>query len=132
MSTFALQIVTPDGAFYDGEAEKVIVRTIDGDVCILPHHTEYITALGTGEARVTVDGEVHVAACSGGLLAVTGNKVRVVATTFEWEENIDAERAIQARDTAMLLLEKAEGDADIKLAKAKLARALTRIKVAGK
>ena len=34
MSTFHLQIVTPDGGFFDGEAEKLIVRAIDGDVCI--------------------------------------------------------------------------------------------------
>ena len=35
MSTFHLQIVMPDGGFFDGEAEKLIVRAIDGDVCIL-------------------------------------------------------------------------------------------------
>ena len=38
MSTFHLQIVTPDGGFFDGEAEKLIVRAIDGDVCILARH----------------------------------------------------------------------------------------------
>ena len=57
MSTFHLQIVTPDGGFFDGEAEKLIVRAIDGDVCILARHSPYVTALGTGEARVTIDGK---------------------------------------------------------------------------
>ena len=45
MSTFHLQIVTPDGGFFDGEAEKLIVRAIDGDVCILARHSPYVTAL---------------------------------------------------------------------------------------
>ena len=71
MSTFHLQIVTPDGGFFDGEAEKLIVRAIDGDVCILARHSPYVTALGTGEARVTIDGKRRRAACAGGMLAVT-------------------------------------------------------------
>ena len=80
MSTFHLQIVTPDGGFFDGEAEKLIVRAIDGDVCILARHSPYVTALGTGEARVTIDGKRRRAACAGGMLAVTKDNVRLVAT----------------------------------------------------
>ena len=48
MSAFHLQIVTPDGSFFDGEAERVIVRAIDGDICILPRHIPYVTALAMG------------------------------------------------------------------------------------
>ena len=70
MSTFHLQIVTPDGGFFDGEAEKLIVRAIDGDVCILARHSPYVTALGTGEARVTIDGKRRRAACAGGMLTM--------------------------------------------------------------
>ena len=65
MSAFHLQIVTPDGSFFDGEAERVIVRAIDGDICILPRHIPYVTALAMGEARVTVDGKVRRAAANG-------------------------------------------------------------------
>ena len=35
MEQFSLQIVTPDGVSFSGEAERLIVRTIEGDVCIL-------------------------------------------------------------------------------------------------
>jgi F-type H+-transporting ATPase subunit epsilon len=129
MATFHLQIVTPDGAFFDGEAERVIVRTIDGDVCILPHHIPYVTALGIGEARVTVDGKVRRAAASGGMLTVSSSCVRLVATTFEWAENIDAARAERARDAARERLQKAQDDVEMQLAKAKLARALARLQV---
>ena len=70
--TFELQIVTPDGLIFEGEAEKLFCRTIAGDVCILARHCDYMTALGMGEARVTMaDGTVRRAACIGGMLAVT-------------------------------------------------------------
>ena len=48
MSVFHLRIVTADGLYFDGEAQRVIARTIDGDVCILAHHTPYLPALGMG------------------------------------------------------------------------------------
>ena len=58
MEQFSLQIVTPDGVSFSGGAERLVVRTIEGDVCILANHVQYLTALGTGTARVTVDGEL--------------------------------------------------------------------------
>ena len=48
MSTFHLQVVTPDGCLFDGQAERVVCRTIEGDVCILARHSNYCTALGMG------------------------------------------------------------------------------------
>ena len=45
MSSFHLQIVTPDGSFFDGEANSVVVRTTGGYVSIYPHHTDYMRRL---------------------------------------------------------------------------------------
>lgn len=71
MSVFHLRIVTADGEFFNGEAQRVLVRTIDGDVSILANHIPYLTALGMGECRVTgADGETRRAACIGGMLSV--------------------------------------------------------------
>ena len=50
MSTFHLQIVTPDRMVFDGEAQKIILRTVNGDVCILPHHIDFAIPLGIGQA----------------------------------------------------------------------------------
>lgn len=131
MLTFHLQIVTPDGGFYDGEAEKLIVRALGGDVCILPRHAPYVTALGTGEATVVIDGQRRNAACAGGMLAVTQDDVRLVATTFEWAEDIDKNRAQRAKEEAERRIQNAKDSAELELAKAKLSRALARIKAAG-
>ena len=130
MTTFHLQIVTPDGGFYDGNAEKLIVRTLGGDVCILPRHTPYVTTLGTGEATVVIDGERRTAACSGGMLAVTQDDVRLVATTFEWAADIDKSRAQRAKEEAERRIQNAKDANELELAKAKLTRALVRIKTA--
>ncbi|WP_367924538.1 ATP synthase F1 subunit epsilon [uncultured Ruthenibacterium sp.] len=130
MSTFHLQIVTPDGEFFDGEAERISVRTIDGDVAILAKHVPYVTALGTGEAHVVVDGQTRRAAANGGMLAVTADHVRVVATTFEWAEEIDVERAKRAKEDAERRIQNAKDAHELQLAKARLSRALVRLNVA--
>lgn len=129
MSTFHLQIVTPDGLFFDGQAERVLVRTIVGDVCILPKHTEYLTAIGMGEAKVVVNGEARRAACIGGMLSVNKDEVRIAATTFEWAEEIDIDRAMRAKAKAEEILSQKLEARDEKLAQAKLSRALVRINV---
>lgn len=129
MSSFHLQIVTPDGEFFDGPAERVKVRTISGDVAILAGHIPYVTALGTGEASVTVEGEVRKAAASGGMLSVTPEGVRVVATTFEWAEDIDLDRAKRAKEKAEERIRKAQDARELELAKVKLSRALVRLNV---
>lgn len=129
-TTFELQIVTPDGQFFSGQAEKVLVRTIAGDVCILAHHIDYVTALGMGTAKVTVDGKDRHAACIGGMLTVAGGAVCIAATTFEWAEDIDVERAKRARQRAEDRLKAKAPDSDrreIEMAEAKLKRALVRI-----
>ena len=137
MEQFSLQIVTPDGVSFSGGAERLVVRTIEGDVCILANHVQYLTALGTGTARVTVDGETRRAACAGGMLAVTrdsGGKssVRLAATTFEWAEDIDAARAQHAKEHAEELLQHAHDRHEQSVAQARLNRALTRLGAAGK
>lgn len=127
MSTFHLQIVTPDGLMFDGQVKKVLVRTTEGDVGILSNHADYVTPLATGLARVTTEnGDTKIAACSGGLLSVKKGITRIAADTFEWAENIDVERARRAKERAEKRL-KETSEYEEKAAEIKLKRALTRI-----
>ncbi len=134
MSSFHLQIVTPDGLFYDGQAEKLDVRAVTGGVTILPRHINYVTPLGMGAATVTIDGSDRLAACIGGMLAVSGGEVKLIATTFEWADQIDQARAQRALTAAQEKLQRREelSEAEIQLAEAKLHRALVRTSLAGK
>ena len=131
MASFQLQIVTPDRNLYDGPAEKIIVRTVNGDVCIMAHHIDYITPLGVGETRVTDEnGNTRVAACNGGFLCVSGGAVRVMPISFEWADEIDLNRAQRAKEEAQVNLTAArKEDIGYKIAEYKLKRAMTRIQV---
>lgn len=130
-TTFHLQIVTPDKPVFDGQAEKIILRTITGDVCILAKHIDYAAPLGIGEARLTDEkGVTRIAACNGGLVSVADGEVRVIATTFEWQDEIDLERARRSQiETEETMRHLTPQDADYAVMEAKLKRALLRIKI---
>jgi F-type H+-transporting ATPase subunit epsilon len=80
------------------------------------------------------DGTVRTAACMGGMLNVMDGKVRVIATTWEWKDQIDLARAQKAKEAAeKRLAEKNRlSDKEIALAEAKLKRALVRSNVASR
>ena len=101
MTTFHLTVVTPDGCAFDGQAERVVCRAIDGDLAILAKHGDYCTALGMGEAHIVdADGQRRRAACMGGMLTVLNGDVHLVATTWEWAEEIDQARAEASKKRA--------------------------------
>ena len=132
MTSFPLKIVTPDGLIYDGEAEMVIVRTITGDMAFLARHINCVAPLGMGRATVIVDGQKRYAACIGGMITVVDGAVTLVPTTFEWADAIDADRAQASLDRAQKILDNKDNatETDLKLAEARLHRALVRKNVA--
>ena len=133
MSSFLLKIVTPDGLQFEGQAEKLIVRTTSGDVAILARHINFVAPLGMGQAIVVDDqGNRRTAACIGGMLSVINGQVDLVPTTFEWADEIDLDRAQRAFDRAdKIIKDSASSDTDVKMAEARLRRALVRKSVAG-
>ena len=131
MTPFPLKIVTPDGLIFDGNAEEVIVRAITGDIAILARHINCVAPLGMGRATIITGGERRYAACIGGLLSVVDGNVTLVPTTFEWAESIDAARAAASQHRAEAILRKNDSsDTELKLAQARLHRALVRQSVA--
>ena len=131
MKPFPLKIVTPDGIRFDGQAEELIVRTTTGDMGFMAGHINCCAPLGMGRATVIVDGMKRYGACIGGMVSVINGAVSLVPTTFEWAEDIDAERAEQSRKRAQAVLSsKTASETDILLAKARLRRALVRKSVA--
>ena len=117
---------------FNGEVERVKCRSITGDLAILAGHCNYCTALGMGQAYVQeADGTKRVASCIGGMLSVMNGACHLLATTWEWKDEIDIERARHAKEVAEERLKKPGiTDNDKKLAEAKLRRALVRIGVA--
>ena len=130
MTPFKLEIITPEKKFFDGETEQIIVRTTVGDVGILNGHEPYCAALGIGQMRIMIDGEFRHAATSGGIIKVSREKTVVLVDSCEWADEIDVDRAEQAKDTAEARIKSAQSDKQIKMAEYKLKRALNRINAA--
>lgn len=104
MSTFHLKISTPDGLLFDGDVERLRVRMIDGDVCLLAHHIDYVSAVGCRRS-VSCSGRWTKQAC--GLYwrhacPMIDNEANLIATTFEWAEDIDLARAQRAKGSGSI------------------------------
>ena len=131
MRTFPLRIGTPDGLLFEGEVVRVVCRGITGDLAILAGHCNYCTALGMGEAHVVMeDGTTREAACIGAMLNMMDGTCHLLATTWEWKEDIDEERAARAKQRAEeKLANKDLSYKEYKMAQAKLQRGLVRLSV---
>ena len=134
MATFPLKIMTPDGVAFDGAVTSVSCRTINGQLQLLARHIDICTALGMGEAHIKMeDGTVRRAACMGGMLSMLGGECHLLATTFEWADAIDKERAERSKARAEAILAQKNVDTrELELAEARLKRALVRSSVASR
>jgi len=76
-----VELITPTGSFFDGEAIQVTVPAIDGEMGILNHHADMLAALGNGPVRVMkMDGTVfNMNLAGGGFLQVSKNTVSILA-----------------------------------------------------
>ena len=131
MTQFPLKIVTPDGLKYDGQVEEVVVRTTSGDMGIQAGHISCVAPLGMGQSMIVADGKKRYGACIGGMVSVVNGQVHIVATTFEWADEIDVGRveASEKKAQAVLSDKNAEYN-DVRMAEARLKRALIRKNVA--
>lgn len=129
------KIVTPDGIFYQDDIFQVTAPAKNGEVTILPRHNPLISVLKAGELIISDKEGRHPMAVSGGFLEVRpGSTVIILADNVERAEEIDIERAEQARKRAeTLLLEAAQAeDVDYAKLQAVLERELNRISVGRK
>ncbi len=125
-----LEIVSPERRAYADEVDMVIVPGADGELGILPHHTQLISALGIGELRIKKGGTEQILLISGGFVEVRPDKVVVMADLAEHSDEIDEQRAVEARKRAEAELEQARDPVDIARVRAALQTALMRERIA--
>lgn len=130
MSTFRLQIITPEKVFFEGEVQRVIVRTSEGDAGILAKHEKYVAALPSGPVKITMaDGTERIAALSGGAVKVSPEQTAILANAVEWAEDIDIDWAKRSEADALRRKESSKTQEEMKYAELKLQRALNRLRV---
>lgn len=131
MQTIQVSVVTPDGKVYDGDVEMVSVRTIEGELGILPRHIPLVAPLAIGAARLKKGNDIEKIAVSGGFIEVRPDKVTILAEAAELASQIDVERAMRAKERAEKRLQQANKEnIDIVRAELALKRAINRINVA--
>ena len=125
-------IVTQERTVFSEMVDSVNLPGSEGRLGILPNHTPLLTTLAFGEVIVRRDGEEEYFAVGGGLAEIQPDKVIVLADSAEHVEEIDIERAEQARTQAEKAMEEGVPDDPDRYAqiRASLQRAQVRIDVA--
>ncbi len=133
MNTFSLRIVACNRVFYDGECEALIFPGYDGQMEILAHHEQMTTMVKIGEIRYKLPQcDWQKAVVSDGLIQVEHNHVNVIVYSAEKPEEIDAFRAEAALERAREQLQEKQSIMEYHVSRASLARAMARLKTAGK
>ena len=132
MAGIRCEIVTAERIVFDGDVDMVVAPGLEGQLGILPHHAPLITALSFGELMLDREGqEDEFIAIGGGFMEVGPDLVTILADSAERADEIDEERAEDARLRAEeTMAQKQREDADLARAEAALRRSVIRLKVA--
>ena len=130
MPKIKFEIVTAERDVYTDDVDVVIAPGIEGQLGILPNHAPLLTMLQPGELVVRKGSEETAIFVTGGFLEVMQNRVTVLADVAERAEEIDIEKAEEAKRRAEERLRLRPTEMDLTAAEAALRRALIRIKVA--
>jgi len=132
MATFRLEIATPERVVYSDTVTSVSMPTVDGEITVLANHMPIVTVLKAGELVIRRDGTDTPFAVSGGVIEVTGSKLRVLADSAERFDEIDERRADEARRRAEELKHQVADDEEFAMLSSKIERELARLKVVRK
>lgn len=130
--TFRLRVIAPERNFYEDDVEMIELNTTEGEIGILPEHIPLTTIVAPGILRIMKDGEVREAALHDGFMEVQKHSVTILAESCEWPEEIDVNRANEAKIRAERRIK--SGDAAMNLNRAEIAlkRSLIRLDLADK
>ena len=133
MSTFFLEVITPERNFYSGEAECVIFKSIDGEMGVLAKHAPTVTTVNVGPLRIkNAEGKWTEAVVTDGCAKIMPDRVVIMTVTAEYPEEIDINRARAAKQRAEERLQKQLSQLEYMRSKTALARAMARIKATSK
>ena len=133
LKKFQLEVISPERIFYDGEVEMVELTPIEGDIGVYASHIPLTTIVAPGIMTITEGGgQLKEAAVLEGFMEITQEKVTILAQSCEWPDEIDINRAREAKERAERRIK--SNDENINLSRAELAlkKSLVRIGLANK
>ena len=131
MNTLHVNVVTPDGAAYEGEARMVVAKSVTGELGILPKHIPMVTPLDISVLKLRhEDGGRTLIALSGGFMEVRPDPVTILAETAEMADKIDYDRASAAKVRAERRLQDTKlSDLEFRRAELALKKAINRLSI---
>lgn len=125
--TFHVKVVAPERIFYEGDADFIEFKTTEGEVGIYAKHVPTTSIIAPGVLRVHSTEGVKEAALLSGFVEVLQDSVTILAESVEWPEEIDANRAKEAKIRAERRLKDNNNDMDYNRAELALKRAIVRL-----
>lgn len=129
MKTLKLQIVTPQGIVFSDDVEIVLLRSVTGQIGILPNHARLMTQMLPGEMMVRKNGREQYLAVGEGMVDVTGDQVAIATDMAIEAGSIDEAKAEEARQRAEARLRDKISDEEVASVNASLARSLAQLHV---
>ncbi len=130
MKSFRLEILSPERAFYVGDALSIRVPISDGLIGIMADHLPLTAAIEDGELTFTkADSSETVCAVTRGILDVTGGRVRILCESALLPGEIDEEKERREAEEAAGRLREKRSAKDYMIAQLTIARALNNLKV---
>lgn len=128
-----LNLVTPEKKVFEIQVSDVTIPAYNGLMQALPLHTPYFTQLSIGVLEFHDEvGHLKKVAVTGGFAEVLPDKVTVLVRTAELPNDIDPERAMDAKLRAEKRLNSRDDHTDFEKASAALQRAMARLNLIGK
>lgn len=130
MSTMQVEVVSNEESIYSGEASFVVVPTLEGELGIYPRHEPIMSLVRPGALRLTVPGQKEeiLVAVSGGVLEVQPDKLTLLADVAVRSEEMDQQRAEEAKKAAESGIHEAKDDISLVKAHVALAAAIAQLK----
>ena len=126
---FKLKIITPDRVFYEGEVSMVEFNTTEGEIGIYIKHVPTTVIVSPGILTITEEEGRKEAALHAGFAEILQDEVVILAEIIEWPNEIDEDRAEEAKKRAEERLRTRTPETDILRAETALQRAMARIHV---
>ena len=128
-NTIHVDIVSPEGQLFAGEANMVFAPAMEGDIGIAPRHAPLLTTLRPGEVRVQVQGqEEQTFWIGGGALEIQPHVVSILADTAARAKDLDEAQALEAKNQAEAALRDGKDQIDIARAQAELMQAIAQLR----
>lgn len=129
---FDLEIISPERTFYKGEASFVELTTSEGEVGIYKNHVPMTNVIVPGIVTIHEADGIKEAAVHSGFMVILQDSIKIMAEVAEWPDEIDENRANEARIRAERRLKEGGPGVDMLRAEAALKRSLTRLNLVGK